>query len=133
MDRRNDIDEVEAWIKKDPLAKTLLKKSLLNMDSLKAILLYYWSEDITFRELASKLNLKKPGAWKRWKKGLDLIMGSFYTLELAIYAGILEAEAAELLAEDLQDYVRLARGEGDIDDIRDRLEKRMANLSNRGI
>jgi hypothetical protein len=58
-------------------------------------------------------------------------MRSFYTLELAIYAGILDAETAEMLAKDLQDYASIARGEGDLDLVRDRIEKRMLELTKR--
>lgn len=133
MNGGNEIDEVEAWIQENPLAKSLLEKSHLDMDTLRAILLYYWNEEISFEELAKKLNLKRPGAWKRWKKGLDSVMRSFYTLELAIYAGVLEIEVVELLAEELLDYIKLARGGEDIDEIRDRLEKRMAEMEERGL
>ena len=56
-------------------------------------------------------------------------MRSFYTLELAVYAGILEAETAELMVDDMLDYVTLARGEGNMDELRDRIEKRMVQLT----
>ena len=130
MPRESDIDKVEKWLKTSPLARALLKRSHLDPKVLKTMLLFYWSEDVTFEKLAKELKIQKPGAWKRWRKGLDAIMRSFYTLELAICAGILDAETAEMLAKDLEDYTSIARGE-DLDILRDRIEKRMLELTKR--
>jgi hypothetical protein len=56
-------------------------------------------------------------------------MRSFYTIELAIYAGVLESGTAEVLIDDLLDYVSLSRGEGNVDELRDRIERRMVQLA----
>jgi hypothetical protein len=56
-------------------------------------------------------------------------MRSFYTIELAIYAGVLEAETAEVLVDDLLDYTSLSRGEGNVEELRDRIERRMVQLA----
>ncbi|KXA99743.1 hypothetical protein AKJ48_01810 [candidate division MSBL1 archaeon SCGC-AAA261O19] len=132
MEPKDEVNKVEEWIEENPLARVLLEKSGLDKGVLKTLLLYYWSEDVTFEGLAQRLDLKKPGAWKRWRKGLDTIIQSFYTIELAVYSGILDAETAKLLAEDLQDYVELTEEEGDLEAIRDRLEKRMVELKGQG-
>lgn len=132
MEPEGEINKVEEWIEENRLARALIEKSGLDKGVLKTLLLYYWSEDVTFEDLAQRLDLKKPGAWKRWRKGLDAITQSFYTIELAVYSGILDAETAKLLAEDLQDYVELTKEGGDIEAIRDRLEKRMVELRRQG-
>lgn len=111
------------------LARALLERSHLDEKTFKAMLLSYWSEGTTFRELAERLHIQKPGAWKRWRKGKDAVMRSFYTLELAVYAGVLDVETAELMADDLFDYVSLARSEGDLDELRDRIERRMLQFA----
>ncbi|MCS7131762.1 MAG: hypothetical protein NZ934_03420 [Hadesarchaea archaeon] len=124
-----DASRVEKWLKDNPLCQVLQKRSHLNLDVFKTLLLFYWSEDVTFEKLANELKIQRPGAWKRWKKGLETIVRSFYTLELAIYAGILDPEIAEILVQDLQDYASLARGEGKMEELRDRIEERMVKLS----
>lgn len=58
-----------------------------------------------------------------------MVMRSFYTIELAICAGVLEPETAELLAQDLLDYASLSRGEEDASELRDRIEERMVKLA----
>lgn len=133
MEMYEDTANIEDWIEENPLANTLLKKSSIRKEELEAILLYFSSEDVSFNDLATELGINRSGAWKRWKKGYDKIIESFYTLELSVYAGILDPEAIEFLTEDLRDYLRLARGEGNIEDIRDRLEKRMAQLEKAGL
>ncbi|MBC7219058.1 MAG: hypothetical protein H5T49_02845 [Hadesarchaea archaeon] len=55
-------------------------------------------------------------------------MRSFYTIELAIYSGILDRETAEILIDDLIDYNELAKGAGNVEEIRDRIERRMVQL-----
>lgn len=133
MEMYEDTANIEDWIEENPLGNTLLKKSSIRKKELEAILLYFSSEDVSFNDLATELGINRSGAWKRWKKGYDKIIESFYTLELSVYAGILDPEAIEFLTEDLRDYLRLARGEGNIEDIRDRLEKRMAQLEKAGL
>jgi hypothetical protein len=119
----------EKWLSENLLARALLERSHFDEKTLKTMLLHYWSEGATFEELARRLHIQRPGAWKRWQKGYDTVMRSFYTIELAIYAGILDVEAAELMIDDLLDYVSLARGEGDMDELRDRIERRMIQLA----
>jgi hypothetical protein len=126
---REEFARAERWLRENLLAHVLLERSHLDEKTLKTMLLHYWSEGATFEELAGRLRIQRPGAWKRWRKGRDAIMRSFYTIELAVYAGILEAETAELMVDDLLDYITLARGEGDMDELRDRIEKRMVQLA----
>lgn len=128
MQEKRHLVKVEKWLKENQLPNLLQERSHLNRDVFKTMLLYYWGEGMTFEKLAAELEIQRPGAWKRWRKGLDAIMRSFYTLELAIYAGILDAETAELLAQDLRDYASLARGGEDLEDLRDRIEERMVRL-----
>jgi len=126
---KGEFARAEKWLQENLLARALLERSHLDEKTLKTMLLHYWSEGATFEELAKRLRMQRPGAWKRWRIGRDSIMRSFYTIELAVYAGILEAETAELMVDDLLDYVTLARGEGNLDDLRDRIERRMVELT----
>jgi DNA-binding CsgD family transcriptional regulator len=126
---REEITRAEKWLRENLLAQELLKRSHINEKTLKTLLLYSWSEGATFEEIAKRLNIQQPGAWKRWKRGRDAIMRSFYTIELAIYAGVLESETAEVLIDDLLDYVSLSRGEGNVEELRDRIERRMVQLA----
>ncbi|MDH5443721.1 MAG: hypothetical protein OEX16_05425 [Hadesarchaea archaeon] len=126
---REEFARAEKWLRENLLARALLERSHLDEKTLKTMLLHYWSEGATFEELAKKLRMQRPGAWKRWRIGRDAVMRSFYTIELAVYAGILEAETAELMVDDLLDYVTLARGEGNLDELRDRIERRMVELT----
>lgn len=122
---------IKRWLKDYPLCRVLQGRSYLKREVLEAMLLFYHSEDATFEKIAKALGIQKPGAWKRWRKGVEAVMRSFYTIELAICAGILEPETAELLAQDLLDYASLSRGEGDMDELRDRIEQRMIKLTKR--
>ena len=126
---KKPVAQVEKWLRENTFARVLLEKSHLDPKTLEAMSLRCWSEDATFEDLAKKLNIQRPGAWKRWQRGREAVMRSFYTVELAIYAGILETETAELLADDLSDYVSFARGERGADELRDRIEKRMVQLA----
>lgn len=126
---REEIAKAEKWLRENLLARELLKRSHINEKTLKALLLHSWSEGATFEEISKRLNIQQPGAWKRWKSGRDAVMRSFYTIELAIYAGVLEAETAEVLIDDLLDYMSLSRGEGNVDELRDRIERRMVQLA----
>lgn len=123
---REEVEEIEKWIEGNSLAKALIKKSKLKKEELKALMVYFTVEDVTFEDLASEMDINRSGAWKRYKKGFEKIIQSFYTVELAAYSGVLDPKVTEMLAEDLTDYVRLLQGEGDIEAIRARLEKRMA-------
>lgn len=128
MKIHEEAEEIEKWIEGNTLANALLKKSGVKKEELKALMLYFSEEDITFEDLASEMEINRSGAWKRWKKGFNKIIESFYTVELAAFSGILDPEVTELLADDLMDYVRLLREEADIEEIRARLEKRMAMM-----
>lgn len=128
MVKGSNKDDIDKWIGKDPLSQMLLERSHLELKVFKTLLLYYQNDEITFEKIAQKLKIKRPGAWKRWKKGLDTIMRSFYTIELAIYAGILDVKTAEILIQDLEDYVKLARGEEDLSELRDRIERRLVEM-----
>jgi len=119
----------EEWLRENLLAHALLERSHLDEKTLKAMILHSWNKDASFAEIAKRLKMQKPGAWKRWRSGRDAIMRSFYTIELAIYAGVLDVETAELLIDDLLDYTSLARGEGNVEEIRDRIERRMVQLA----
>lgn len=123
------IVQVEKWLENDALARVLLERSNLDPRVFKAMLLFYWGDGVTFEKLAEELRIQRPGAWKRWRKGLNAIIRSFYTIELAIYAGILDAEIAEILAQDLQGYASLVRDKGDLEELRDGIEERMVRLT----
>lgn len=125
---KDGFTRAEKWFQENLLAQTLLKRSHLNEKTLKTLLFYHWEDGATFEEIARKLRIQQPGAWKRWQRGRDAIMRSFYTLELAIYAGILDAEIAELLAQDLRDYALLAGSKADLQTLRNRIEERMVRL-----
>jgi hypothetical protein len=128
MPETEDKLTAEKWLKGDRLAQFLLDKSDLSREELKTMLLYYWSGGTTFEDLAQKMRIQRPGAWKRWRRSLDTIMRSFYTLELAMYAGILDSEIADIISQDLQDYASLAREEGGLEEIQSRIEERMVKL-----
>ncbi len=124
----NERDDIEDWIEENKLAKALLKKSGLKKGELKSMILYFRDEDSSFQDIASKLGINRSGAWKRYKKGYEKIIESFFTLELAVYSGILEPEAVQHFVKDLEDYLNLAHQQGNKEMIRARLEKRMAEL-----
>ena len=124
----DDKDEIEDWIEENKLAKALLKKSGLKKGELKSMILYFQDEESSFQDIASKLGINRSGAWKRYKKGYEKIIESFFTLELAVYSGILEPGAVQHFVKDLEDYLNLAHQQGDKEMIRTRLEKRMAEL-----
>jgi hypothetical protein len=124
MPETEDKLTAEKWMKSNRLAQFLLEKSDLSREELKTMLLYYWSGGTTFEDLAQKMRIQRPGAWKRWRRSLDTIMRSFYTIELAMYAGILDSEIADIISQDLQDYASLAREEGGLEEIQSRIEDR---------
>ncbi|MCJ7720386.1 MAG: hypothetical protein MUO36_02840 [Candidatus Hadarchaeum sp.] len=128
MPETEDKLTAEKWMKSNRLAQFLLEKSDLSREELKTMLLYYWSGGTTFEDLAQKMRIQRPGAWKRWRRSLDTIMRSFYTIELAMYAGILDSEIADIISQDLQDYASLAREEGGLEEIQSRIEERMVKL-----
>lgn len=125
---KKEISEIDDWIEKNALSQALLKKSSLKKGELKALLLYFENEGVSFQDLASKLGINRSGAWKRWRKAYNKIIESFYTLELAVYCGVLEPEVVELLTEDMSSYLKMARGDADLEVIRRGIERRMAEL-----
>lgn len=125
---RKELVQAEKWYRENLLAQALLERSHLDEKTLKPMLYHSRSEDTTFEEIAKALHIQQPGAWKRWRRGDDLVRRSFYTIELAIYAGILDVETAEFIMDDLVDYISLVRGRGDVDELRDRIERRMVEL-----
>ena len=124
-----NIAKVEKWLKDNPLSKILLERSHLKPEILKTMLLFCWSQDATFEQLSKELKIQRPGVWKRWNKGRDAIIRSFFTIELAIYAGILDTEIAEILTQDLQDYVSLATSGEGLQELQSRIEERMVSLT----
>jgi hypothetical protein len=126
---KNEKISPEDWLREDLLARELLKRSSLDEQTLKALVMHGSDEKVTFEEIAEKLKIQQPGAWKRWKRGNNLVMRAFYTLELAVYSGILGAKVAQFMADDLTDYADLARGVGDLESLRDRIERRIVQMS----
>ncbi|GAI39259.1 unnamed protein product, partial [marine sediment metagenome] len=78
---REEFARAEKWLSENLLARALLERSHLDEKTLKTMLLHYWSEGATFEELAKKLRMQRPGAWKRWRIGRDAVMRSFYTIK----------------------------------------------------
>ncbi|TDA31968.1 MAG: hypothetical protein DSO02_06010, partial [Hadesarchaea archaeon] len=56
----------------------------------------------------------------------------FYTLELALYLGLLEEEIAQLMLDDLSDYLDLRRGRKTLQEVQENMQKRMV-MSLRGL
>ncbi|KXA97062.1 hypothetical protein AKJ37_03805 [candidate division MSBL1 archaeon SCGC-AAA259I09] len=96
-------------------------------------MLYFRDEEISFADLSSDLGINRSGAWKRWKKGYDKVIESFFTLELAVYGGILDPKATKHFVEDLKDYLKLAHREGDKKAIQKRLERRMTEMEKQDV
>jgi hypothetical protein len=125
---KEDFARAEAWLRENLLAQELLKRSHFKEKTFKALLFHYWSEDATFDEIAKKLRIQQPGAWKCYRRGTDSIIHSFFTLKLALYAGVLDLETAQLFIDDLLDFVSFRRGEVDDEEFRERIERRMVEL-----
>jgi hypothetical protein len=125
---KEDFVKAEAWLHENLLAQELLKLSHLKEKTFRALLYHSWSKDSTFDEIAKRLKIQQPGAWKCWQRGNDSIMRSFFTLKLALYAGILDLETAQLIIDDLLDYISLKQGEIEEEEFRDRVERRMIDL-----
>lgn len=117
------------WGKKSlenlPLAKILLEKSFMDEKTLQILLLYYSERVRSFEEIARKMGMGRSGVWKRWRKGVESLKRAFYTLELALYLGLLEEKTAELMLEGLSDYLDLRRGRKTPEEVRENLQKRM--------
>ena len=71
------------------------------------------------------MGMGRSGVWKRWRRGVESLRRAFYTLELALYLGLLEEETAELVLEDLSDYLDLRRGRKTPEEVRENLQRRM--------
>ncbi len=130
---RDEFVRAEKWMKNNKLARVLLKRSRLDEKTLRAAVLHASSEDASFEEIAERLRMQKSGAWKRWKRGRDEVLRSFNTILLAVYAQLIPLEAAEFLVDQLTDYIAFSRGGEDRAEVRDRIEKRMAQMRRRGI
>jgi predicted DNA-binding protein YlxM (UPF0122 family) len=115
----------EKRIKNAPFTKILLEKSLLDQKTLQILLLYYSGEARSFEEIAGKMGMGRSGVWKRWKRGVESLKRAFYTLELALYLGLLEEKIAELVLEDLSDYLDLRKGRKTPEEVRENLQRRM--------
>lgn len=126
---REELAQAEKWLRENLLAQELLKRSHLDEKTLRPMLYHSRSGDATFEEISRALHIQQPGAWKRWRRGQEMVRRSFFTVELAIYAGVLDADTAEFIVDDLVDYISLVRGQGDVEELRDRIERRMVQLA----
>ena len=128
---RSELQRAERWLEDNLFVQTLLERSHLRPQTFKALLFKSWVPEATFEEIARRLGVNQPWAWKCWKRGRDSIIKSYLTLKLAIHAGLLDAETVELLLDDLLDYRTLLRGEGDREEILYRIERRTLDLLRR--
>ncbi len=120
--------KTESWLSENLLAQELLKRSYFKDKTIKALLFYSSKDDATFDEIAEVLKIQQPGAWKCWKRGSGAILRAFCTMKLALLAGVLDLETADLLTDDLLDFTSFKRGDLDIEEFRDRVERRMVTL-----
>ena len=130
---REEFVAVDNWLRGNKLARWLLKRSKLSPKTFRALLLHAKTEDATFEDIAERLRMQRPGAWKCWKKGKNEVTHSFNTILLAIYAGVIDVETAEFLVDQLADFIGLSRGGEDASEIRDKIEKRMVQMRRRGM
>ncbi|MEM0359106.1 MAG: hypothetical protein QXG22_03730 [Candidatus Hadarchaeales archaeon] len=86
-----------------------------------------------FEEIGLKVGMGRSGAWKRWKRGKDNLVRAFYTLELALYLGLLEEEIAQLMFDDLADYLDLLRGKKTLQEVQENMQKRMVMSLQKGL
>lgn len=126
---KNEIKE----IKNSPLVKILLKNSFFDEKTLQTLLLYYLGKARNFEEIGLKVGMGRSGAWKRWKRGKDNLVRAFYTLELALYLGLLEEEIAQLMFDDLADYLDLLRGKKTLQEVQENMQKRMVMSLQKGL
>lgn len=120
-------------IKSSPLIKILLKNSYLDEKTLQILLLYYLGGAKSFEEMGRRMGMGRSGVWKRWRRGKESLVRSFYTLKLALYLGLLEEEIAQLVLEDLTDYLDLQRGRKTPQEVREGMEKRMVMALRKGL
>jgi len=109
----------------------LLKRSYLKKRTFRALLLKSRNPELTFQEIARRLGVQQPAAWKCWKKGRDAVLRAFFTLKVAIHAGLLDLDTIDLLLEDLQDYHLYLSGGATLDEVRYRIERRTLELIRR--
>lgn len=112
-------------LKKSPLMKILLERSLFDEKTLQILLLYYSEKATSFEEIGKRVGMGRSGVWKRWRRGRRDLERAFCTLRLALYLGLLDDEAAGFLLEDFKDYLELRRGERTVEEVKERLERRM--------
>lgn len=113
------------------MAQKLLELSHLKKETLLPLMYYARENEITFEKIAKKMRIKQPNAWKRYKRAKNEILRSFCTLKLALHAGVLDERIADLIKDDLLDYLGLLRKEVDEQEAKYRMEKRMVELLSR--
>lgn len=126
---KNEIKEV----KNSSLVRILLKNSLFDEKTLQTLLLYYLEKAQNFEEIGRRVGMGRSGAWKRWKRGRENLIRAFYTLELALYLGLLEEEIAQLMLDDLTDYLDLLRGRKTPQEVQESMQKRMVLALRKGM
>ncbi|MEM1822727.1 MAG: hypothetical protein QXU01_03935 [Candidatus Hadarchaeales archaeon] len=117
-----------AGVEESLFVRELLKRSYLKKRTFRALLLKSRNPELTFEEISKRLGVKQPAAWKCWKKGRDAIFKAFFTLKIAIHAGLLDIDVVDLLIEDLQDYRLLLTGAATEEETKDRIERRTLEL-----
>ena len=128
---QSELEKAEKWLEDNLFVRALLEKSHLKPRTFKALLLKSWVPEATFEEIAKKMKINQPGAWKCWKRGKNTVIKSYLTLKLAIHSGLLDPDTVELLIHDLMDYQMVLRGEGDREEILHRIERRTLELLRR--
>lgn len=123
-----DFARADAWLRDSLFVQELLKHSHFKEKTFRALLFKTWSGDATFEKIAVRMGINQPGAWKCCQRGQNSILRSFVTLKLALVAGVLSEEVADLFILDLQDFLDSKRGEISEDEFRDRVERRMVTL-----
>ncbi len=118
----------EAWLKESLLAQELLKQSYFREKTFKALLFHSSKEDATFDEVAEVLKIQQPGAWKCYNRGRDSVFRAFFTIKLALLAGVLDLDTADHLTDDLFDFSSFKRGDLEKEEFRARVEQRMADM-----
>ncbi len=118
----------ESKVEESLFVRELLKRSYLKKRHFRALLLRSRNPELTFEEISRKLGVQQSAAWKCWKKGRDAIFRAFFTLKVAIHAGLLDLDTVDLLLDDLRDYHLLLSGGATLDEVRSRIERRTLEL-----
>jgi len=80
---REEFEKAESWLKENLFVQELLKRSHLKERTFKALLLRAWAEDATFEEIAKKLQVNQPSAWKCWQRGKETVIRAYLEREIA--------------------------------------------------